>query len=98
LPGEGGNIFIFAHSSTDILIAARYNSVFYLLHHLESGDLIKLWYQDHEYLYSVTDKLYVSPQDTKYLTATPATETLTLMTCWPPGTSLKRLIVIAKPL
>ncbi|MFH2086014.1 MAG: sortase [bacterium] len=97
-PGEGGNIFIFAHSSADLLLAERYNSVFYLLHHLQSGDVIKVWYQNHEYDYSVTEKLFVPSTDTKYMTTTLNTETLTLMTCWPPGTTLKRLIVIAKPL
>ncbi len=97
VPGQGGNIFLFAHSSADLLTAERYNSVFYLMHHLESGDIIKVWYQGKQYDYSVLDKHLVVPTDTKYLTGNNSTETLTLMTCWPPGTTYKRLIVIAKP-
>jgi len=97
LPGQGGNIFLFAHSSADLLTAERYNSVFYLMHHLETGDVIRVWYQGKEYDYSVLDKQLVSPIDTKYLTTSITDETLTLMTCWPPGTTYKRLIVIAKP-
>lgn len=98
LPGQGGNIFLFAHSSADLLTAERYNSVFYLMHHLVPGDPIKVWYQDQEYTYAVSDKRLVSPTDLSYLTSTAPTETLTLMTCWPPGTTLKRLIIIAKAL
>jgi len=96
VPGQGGNIFLFAHSSADLLTAERYNSVFYLMHHLMPGDTIKLWYQGLEHDYLVTEKHFVSPNDTKYLTTNYSVETLTLMTCWPPGTTFKRLIVLAK--
>jgi LPXTG-site transpeptidase (sortase) family protein len=98
LPGKGGNIFLFAHSSADLLTAERYNSVFYLMHHLEPGDTIKVWYQGVEHDYTVSEKKMVASVDTQYLTEKSDGEQLTLMTCWPPGTSLKRLIVIAKPL
>ena len=98
LPGEDGNIFLFAHSSADILTAERYNSVFYLMHHLVDGDVIKVWKDDKEYDYTVSEKLFVSPSDTKYLTAKSTSEQLILMTCWPPGTTLKRLIIIAQPI
>lgn len=98
LPGQGGNIFLFAHSSVDLFMAQQYNSVFYLIHHLDSGDIIKIWYQNQEYDYQVSEKKIVSQSDVDYLTKASPTEVLTLMTCWPPGTNLKRLIVIAKPL
>lgn len=97
LPGEGGNIFLFAHSSADLLTAERYNSIFYLIHHLEPGDLIKVWYGGQEYHYAVTEKLKVAASDTQYLSQKTSEEQLTLMTCWPPGTTLKRLIIVAKP-
>ena len=96
LPGGDGNIFLFAHSSADLLTAERYNSVFYLMHHLDSGDIIKVWYQGKEYQYQVQEKKFVAPSDTQYLTAKTQNEQLTLMTCWPPGTTLKRLIIIPK--
>lgn len=98
LPGQGGNIFLFAHSSADLLTAERYNSVFYLIHHLGKGDIIRLWYDNQEHDYAVIEKRLVSSKDIAYLTKPSSTEQLTLMTCWPPGTNLKRLIVIAKPL
>jgi len=92
-PGEGKGIFLFAHSSTDLGIATVYNSVFYLLHQLEPGDIFSLWYQDKEYHYIVQNKEVVSASAVNYLTS--PDHTLTLMTCWPPGTTLKRLLVTA---
>ncbi len=96
-PGQGKNIFLFAHSSGDLITATRFNSVFYLLHHLMVGDEIKLWYQGIEHDYLVTNKKLTDPADLSVLTAPSNGEVLTLMTCWPPGTSLKRLIIIADP-
>ncbi len=95
LPGQGRNIFLFSHSSVDFITATRYNSVFYLLSKLESGDEVKIYYKQKEYLYKVSSKKIVSPEQINYLKADSASETLTLMTCWPPGTSLKRLIIEA---
>lgn len=96
-PGGGKNIFLFAHSSADLLTAERYNSVFYLLHHLVPGDEIKVWYHNQLYTYRVTSQKLTAPSATEYLTSTTNTETLNLMTCWPPGTTLKRLIISAEP-
>ena len=95
LPDESGNTFIFAHSSADILEANKYNAVFYLLSKLEAGDDIYLFYKGQKYSYQVTDKKTVSAEEVNYLNNN-AEKQLTLMTCWPPGTTLKRLIIIAK--
>lgn len=95
LPDEKGNIFIFSHSSLDFYLANRYNSVFYLLGKLEIGDLIYLSYKNKLYTYQVTAKKVVEAQETEYLKSGSG-RVLTLMTCWPPGTSLKRLIVRAQ--
>lgn len=100
-PGHTGNTFIFAHSSVDWYIANRYNSVFYLLHKLEKGDKIEMYYKKKKYVYVVTEKKLVESSDVSYLNpnfslATNHSSLLTLMTCWPPGTTYKRLIVQAK--
>ncbi|OGD83331.1 hypothetical protein A2572_04670 [Candidatus Collierbacteria bacterium RIFOXYD1_FULL_40_9] len=97
LPGEGKNIFLFSHSSTDFLTATRYNSIFYLLSKLEEGDEIKVFYKQKEYQYKVKDKKVVTPSQINFLKSDSNAETLTLMTCWPPGTDFKRLIVQAVP-
>lgn len=95
-PGHVGNDFIFAHSSVDWVIANRYNSVFYLAHKLEKGDEIDLYYKNQKYVYLVSEKKIVDPSAVQYLNNKNGdTSRLTLMTCYPPGTSLKRLIIQA---
>lgn len=95
LPGQPGNVFIFSHSSVDFYLASRYNSVFYLLNKLLPGDEVFLSYQGRVYRYLVSQKKVVEAQETGYLTSPKSGYRLTLMTCWPPGTSLKRLVVEA---
>jgi len=95
LPGEGGNIFIFSHSSENFYEAVRYNSIFYLLPKLELGDTITLYYNNNRFDYHVSEKKVVDPGDIKYLNANSEKPQLTLMTCYPPGTNLKRFIVVA---
>lgn len=95
-PGQVGNVFIFAHSAGDFWQANRFNAVFYLLYKLNKGDDIDLFYKGEKFKYRVTEVKYVEATDVKYLTGSGSNKTVTLMTCWPPGTTLKRLIVIAK--
>lgn len=95
LPGFPGNVFIFAHSATDWYQANQYNAIFYLINKLEKNDQIILYYQGSKYVYKVIDKKIVEASDIKYLTDTTDKYSLTLMTCWPPGTSLKRLVIQA---
>jgi sortase A len=94
-PGGLGNVFLFSHSSVKFYEATRYNSIFYLIDKLEKGDEIQLFYQSTKYTYHVTDKKIVDAKDVSYITTKTSQRMLTLMTCWPPGTSFKRLIVIA---
>jgi sortase A len=95
-PGEDGNVFIFAHSGQDFLEANRYNAVFYLLSKLEKGDEIDIFYQKQKFQYLVTGKYTAFPAEVGYMDNTLGKKTLTLMTCWPGGTTLKRLIVRAE--
>jgi len=97
LPGFNGNTFIFAHSASSWYQANQYNAIFYLIDKLNSGDEIDLYYQGSKYVYKVSDKKIVAGTDLNYLSNNPNTKSLTLMTCWPPGTTLKRLIVVAIP-
>lgn len=95
-PGDGRNIFLFSHSSVNLVDALRYNSVFYLLSKLTKGDSIYVYYRSMRYTYTVADVRKVPADAINYLFRVPETETVTLMTCWPPGTSAQRLIVIAE--
>ena len=95
-PGQFGNVFMFSHSSVDFYQASRYNSIFYLLSKLERGDDIYIFYNKVKIKYSVTEKKIVEANNISYLSNNSKDHTLTLMTCWPAGTSLKRLIVVAQ--
>jgi len=95
-PGEKGNVFIFAHSSGNWNTAVMYNSVFYLLTKLEVDDEVGVMYSKKLYTYKVTEKKIADPKSTSYMSGFFSKDTLTLMTCYPPGTTLGRLLVIAK--
>ncbi len=96
-PGEGHHIYLFAHSTNTFSNVSRYNALFYLLYKLEPGDEINLYYQGVRHKYLVTGQTIVDPTEVSYLTRTTDVETLTLQTCWPPGTTLQRMLVFADP-
>jgi len=96
-PGQGGGIFLFAHSTNTLSNVERYNAVFYQLKELEAGDKIFIFYTGKKFTYMATERLITEADDTKWITENDGGERLILQTCWPPGTSFKRLIVIAKP-
>lgn len=95
-PGQIGNTFLFSHSSVNIYDANRYNSVFYLLRKLDNDDVFYITYQGKVYKYKVFDKKIVEAEDVEYLDANTKKNQATLMTCWPPGTTLKRLVVLGE--
>jgi len=94
-PGEGGHIFLFAHSTDYFWNVGTYNAIFYLLNKLEIKDQINIYYKGQRYIYQVIGKQVVDPSKVEYLTRKTNKEFLTLQTCWPPGTTLKRLLVFA---
>lgn len=98
LPGQHGAIFLFAHSTDAIWDVGLYNAVFYLLKDVQIGDDITLFYQGKRYDYRVSETKIIDPTDVSYLVnAKKLPDQLVLQTCWPPGTTWKRLLVIAKP-
>jgi LPXTG-site transpeptidase (sortase) family protein len=94
-PGTGRLGYYFAHSSNPEL-AQQYNAVFYLLGKLQNGDDVIIWHEGKEYPYKVMQKLITSPRDVSFLTRSYPKETIVLQTCWPPGTTLQRLLVFAQ--
>ena len=96
-PGSVGNVFLFAHSTDTLINVGRYNAVFFLIGHLTEGDEVDVYYKGRLYKYIVYDKKVVEPTDAEYLgTLTEGEKTLTLQTCYPPGTTFKRLVILAK--
>lgn len=96
-PGQNKRIFMFAHSTDSPLNFARYNAVFYLLGKMEVGDRITVYFADEKFEYEVAELKTVAADDTTFLANTGTEEELILQTCDPPGTTWKRLLVIAKP-
>ncbi len=97
VPGEKGNTFLFAHSSDNFYTANHYNTVFYLLHKLENGDQFFIVHDNRVYKYIVSGTQEVAPEAVEYLeTKSNDTQTATLMTCWPPGTTSSRLLVFGE--
>jgi len=96
LPGEEGNVFIFAHSSDTPFNITQYNAVFYLIGKLEAGDEIIVYFQYGRYVYKVVDVKIVPPELVADHIERFTGKTLALQTCFPPGTTINRLLVIAK--
>lgn len=99
-PGSPGNIYLFAHSTDSFWNVGRYNAIFYLLKNLVAGDEIVMFYQGRRHDYKVVETKVVESSDVSYITKSQIVdeETLILQTCWPPGTTWKRFLVIAKPI
>src|SRR3989304_10056345 len=52
-PGEGGHVFLFAHSTDYFWNVGTYNAIFYLLYKLKQGDEINLFYKGQRNVYRV---------------------------------------------
>lgn len=96
IPGEVGNAFITGHSLLPQFADPNdYNAIFTKLPDLEVGDIVTVELQNNVYSYIVQYKKIVDPKDLSVLKPiTNGSKNLTLMTCVPPGTSLKRMVVI----
>lgn len=92
-PNEKGNVVIFGHSNFYENDPGAYKQIFKHLDELEPQDEIIIHYKDIDYKYKIEKRELVNPTDTWVISAP---YDLTLITCWPPGTIEKRLIVFAK--
>ncbi len=92
---EPGNVYLFAHASTDFWELGRYATVFNLLRKLEVGDKVHVFYDGKDYVYNVVNKEKLEGWNTYPITRPVIEPTLTLQTCDPPGTTLNRLVVTA---
>lgn len=91
LPGQNGEVFLSGHSSSYPWDKTQYGQVFTLLDKVEVGDIVSLIYDHAQYDYRIIGKQILAPKDTKInSTSEPI---LVLMTCWPIGTALNRLVV-----
>lgn len=95
-PGQGGTIYLFAHSALYQWDIKNYNAVFYQLKDLEIGDEVNVFYNDRRYFYKVFESKIVKPSEVGFLLGNQG-ERLVLQTCWPLGSTKERLVVITMP-
>jgi len=95
-PNEVGNVYLFAHSTLNFWEYGPYATVFTTLHQLNPGDRVVIFYQGKRYDYRVAEKEIVPGFDTLPLKRPTTRRLLTLQTCDPPGTTWRRLIIIAE--
>ena len=95
-PGEPGNSFIFGHSSNYPWAKGNYNDVFALLNELDAGDEIIVFFKQKKFVYVVKEKIIVKPGHVSSLAGDENMKRMTLMTCWPLGTTLNRLLVVTE--
>jgi len=97
IPGEVGNAVINGHSSNFSWLQGQYNYIFKNLNSLSQGDRFEIKMsqangKSFSYQYIVTSKEIVSSDDQKIF-ETNTKATVTLVTCWPLNTDLRRLFV-----
>ena len=96
-PGQKGNMIISGHSSNYIWAKGDFNYIFQNLNNLSPGDLVdvKTVQQNGKvivYQYKVVEKFTTIPNDARIFEET-GLPMITLSTCWPVGSSARRLIV-----
>jgi len=96
IPGEKGTAIIFGHSTLPQLFdPLNYKAIFATLHTLKVGDEINATVGEATYKYKIFAINITSPDDANILSQSYDNSYITLVTCTPPGTVWKRLIIRA---
>lgn len=97
LPGQLGSPVIFGHSTLpQFFDSKKYTAIFSTLPKIKVGADIFVLYDDIEYAYRVTKTYEVKPNELWVLRQDYAQKSIKVVTCVPPGTTLRRLIVEAE--
>jgi LPXTG-site transpeptidase (sortase) family protein len=99
-PGDVGNTFIYGHSVLPAFYNPKnYKTIFSTLYRLSVGDTFTIEYNNKTLTYKIDEKRTLYPEDVYPLKGfKPAylnESTVTLMTCSPAGTKIKRLLINA---
>lgn len=97
VPPNKGNAVIFGHSTLPQLYKANdYKTIFANIHSLEANDSLELTIEGVRYVYKIFEISITDPSDTSFFTQNFDDNYLTVVTCTPPGTTWKRLILKAR--
>lgn len=95
-PGQTGNVVVFGHSVLPQFFNPKnYLTIFSTLPTIKKGDEVEINYDGISYRYLVTELFEVPPSAVEVLRQYHDGRHLTLITCVPPGTYLRRLVVRA---
>lgn len=96
IPGEDGTAVIFGHSTLPSLFNPKnYKTIFANAHTLKVGDEFSTTVAGVIYQYKIFSITITSPEDTNILSQGYDRSYVTLVTCTPPGTIWKRLVIRA---
>lgn len=95
-PGEVGNFVVMGHSAGDIYSSNQYKFIFSGLERLEVGDIIYVHYNSVRYTYKMVGNEIIWPTEVSKLVIDTDKPMMTLVTCWPLGTSRQRLLISAE--
>jgi len=97
MPGQFGNTVIFGHSVLPQFFNPKdYKTIFSLLPTLKEKDEVIVNYDGITYRYQVYKMTEVTPDDLSVLEQHYDNQTMSIITCVPPGTYLRRLVVQAR--
>lgn len=97
LPGQLGSAVIFGHSTLPQLFNPKdYKTIFATLHLLKINDEVLIDINGIIYKYKIFSITITDPEDTNIFSQNYDDSYITLVTCTPPGTVWKRLIVRAR--
>lgn len=97
IPPDNGNAVIFGHSTLPQLFHSEdYKTIFATLYKLKVKDEFSVNVSGIVYTYKVSSIIVVEPSDTSIFGQDYNDSHVTLVTCTPPGTTWKRLIIKAK--
>lgn len=95
-PPEKGTAIIYGHSTLPQLFNPKdYKAIFATVHTMELGDVIQTHVNGKTYQYKVFSMNITDPEDPNIFTQSYDNSYITLVTCTPPGTIWKRLIIRA---
>lgn len=97
LPPDTGNAVIFGHSTLPQLFnPTNYKTIFANAYTLQVSDTIIATVENVSYTYKIVSITVVDPSETSFFSQDQDNSYLTLVTCTPPGTTWKRLIIRGK--
>jgi len=97
LPPNKGNAVIFGHSTLPQLYDPQnYKTIFANILNVRVGDDLQVTVHNTLYTYKIFSIIIVDAEDMSYLTQDQDDSYISIVTCTPPGTTWKRLIIKAR--